>query len=145
MKLLRDKAEKRTEDEKEVINKVKNMTEKEYEQYYRSKNEEIYKKSSEEIDNKKNKIEQDLDKFFKSIDIDLSEEITEWDKYGFSLKSFINDYEFLVEFKYKDDISDKLKSELKKFEVNGYKGELKRVSDGLIDKTYKYYLIKFTK
>jgi hypothetical protein len=133
------------DDEKEIINKVKNMTEKEYKQYYKSKNEEIYKKSSEESNKKKNKIEQDLDKFFKSIDIDLSEEITEWEKYGFYLKSFINDYEFLVEFKYKDDISDKLKSELKKFEVNGYKGELKRVSDGWSDKTYKYYLIEFTK
>lgn len=134
------------ENEKELINKVKNMTKEEYDEYDKSKKEELYKKIDEETNRKKNNLEQDLDKFFKGIGIDLSDEISQWNKYGFTLKGFIDGYEFLVEFRYKgDDMSDKLKSELNKFEIDGYKGKLLRVSDGWSDKTHNYYLIQFTK
>ena len=40
---------------------------------------------------------------------------------------------------------NKLKNELKHFEIDGYRGSLERVSDGWKDKSEKYYLIEFTK
>jgi hypothetical protein len=133
------------ENEKEVVSKIKNMTKKEYEDYYKVEQKKLYKKSSEEDNIKREKLERELSNFFKSINIDLSDNINEWNKYGFVLKSFIDGYEFIVEFKYKDDVSNRLKSELEKFEIDGYKGSLRRVSDGWKDKSEKYYLIEFTK
>ena len=133
------------ENEKEVVSKIKNMTKKEYEEYYKLEQKKLYKKSSEENNIKREKLEKELDNFFKSINIDLSNNISKWDKYGFVLKSFIDGYEFIVEFKYNSDISNKLKNELKHFEIDGYQGSLERVSDGWKDKSEKYYLIEFTK
>ena len=93
------------ENERDIINMVSNMTEHEYNKYSKSKKEEAYKKSNEVSINNKKVIENKLDKFFKSIGVDLSSNIDEFNKYGFRMGGFLDGYEFIVEFRYKQNLA----------------------------------------
>lgn len=131
------------DNEKDIIKKINNMTEKEYKLYYKEENEKLYKKSYDLEENEKNTISKEIDKLFKANDIIL--EPTEWEPLGFRLSSFIKDFEFIVEFKSNKDIKDKVKEILSKNKISGYTGDLIRVSDGYSDKSIKYYTIVFEK
>lgn len=130
------------EDENNIKNIIKNLSKKEYDVWYKDKQNNIYKQNDEKYNNNKEILTKLIDNLFKQNNIILKPD--DWNKYGFTFKAFIPDYEFIVEFRYPNDITNQVKQMLVN-DVNGYKGSLERVSEGILKEKYIYYTIVFTK
>lgn len=134
---------KKGADERLLKKMISNMTEEEYDKYWRKKREEEYLPIEKKGKEEKLEMEKKIDKIFKEYGINL--ESSKWEKYGFSL-IYIPGYEFTIQFRYEgEDLSDRIKEMLKK-DIDGYKGELVRTDYGLSknDKA-RYYTIKYEK
>jgi hypothetical protein len=131
------------DDERELRKMVSNMTRGEYDKFYKKRGEKEYEPIDAKNKEEKKAKEEKINKLFKENDINLTP--TDWERYGFSISHYLPGYEFIVSFRSKEELKNKIKNALKT-EIDGYKGELVRVQDGLLkNDDSKYYTLEFKK
>jgi hypothetical protein len=130
------------DDQNKIINIIKNLSKDEYQTWYKNKQSIIYKDNNDKTNSEKENLTKLIDNKFKEFNIILNPD--DWNKYGFSFKAFIPNYEFVIEFRYPEDITNQVKQMLTN-DINGYKGSISRISEGFIKEIYIYYTLVFKK
>jgi hypothetical protein len=128
------------DNEKEIRQKLSNMTKAEYEIYCKQKRDEIYADSNKKSKAEKEAMSEKISTVIKSLGINLKSE-SKWEPNGFSLQYY--SYAMSIDFKTNDmDVVEKIKG-IKDKGIDGFKFKNIRVSDGLGNSDMKFIHIEY--
>jgi len=130
------------ENEKEIRTFLYNMTNKEYDIFWKNRNKKLYKSHYDKMDRIKQKLEIKIDKLFKDNDIFLNH--SKWEKYGFKLS--YNNYGIKITFKIEDCNKDLLKQKLNFFNnLDKYDIEYMKITNSVNNDNICYISISLEK
>ena len=130
------------ENETEVRKKLSNMTDKEYEDYWRKRRSELYADSTKKRENSDNITKDKFSYIFKPLNIDF--DIPEYDKDSNGYRILVYSEDVKIEFRTRDaNIKDKLKKLPK--EYDGYQLKSSSVNDAYNDTELKFVTIIYEK
>jgi hypothetical protein len=124
------------DDENEIRKLISNMTEEEYDRYWKERNNKLYDPSSKALDIRIKKVQTEIFNLFKENGIDI-------DFDSLRPRGSI-DYDFWIDFRYEGDIEKELKEIIKKG-MDGYDMLFGRKSDAYNNPRIKFYVINFKK
>ncbi len=132
------------DNEQEIRKMLSNMTESEYDVFWKKRRKELHEPSDKKEEEYKKEICGKISEILKNCDINL--EPVKFNEFGFG-RATVNEYEIVVEFTSNDpEIEFKLHNAIKIMQnIDGYEFKSKRIMDGYSDKNMKFIILHFEK
>lgn len=127
------------DNEKELRQKLSNMTKAEYDVFWKERRDNLYANSNKKRKEEEDVLRQKVASIIKGMGIDLPS--SKWEPNGFSFRC--SSYDMIIEFSTEDTtIIDKIKN-IKDKEIDGYRFKNIRINDGYGDTKRKFVRIEY--